>query len=461
MENEQNPKFQNDLTEGGVAKKLLKFSLPFMLSMLIQQSYALVDMVIVSHFAGEASVAGVNNGGQLAFLATAFAIGISIGGTILIGQYFGAKRNEDVRKTAATTLTFMLVLALVMAAILIPLSNTLLRLLRVPEESYTEAWRYLTISLCGLPFIFLYNAISGILRGLGNTKLPLIIISCASILSAVLDLILIGIFRLDAAGAAFATVFAQACCVVASAHYLKRSGFMFDFRWKSFIIDKNKLALMLRLGIPSGISQLVVMSSFLLMTYLVNGYGVSVSAAVGLSGRLNGMAIMPLIALANSVSMMCAQNFGAKNHERALRTMYSGISISLAIGVLLFAIVQIFAKPLMSMMSSSLQVVEAGVIFLRASSWDYIIVPFTFCFHGLVTGAGHANIAMINTFINSIAIRIPAAILLSGVVGLGLSGVGYAIPVASIGATIFWVCYLLTGHWKSVTIHKATGKEAS
>jgi putative MATE family efflux protein len=457
-QNGQKPKFQMDLTEGSVAKQLIRFSLPFMLSMLVQQSYALIDMVIVSHFAGEAAVAGVNNGSQLTFLATSLAIGISVGGTILVGQYFGAKRTGDVQKTAATILTAMLAIAVIMAAIFIPLSNTMLRALRVPEESYVEALRYLIISLCGLPFVFMFNALSGILRGMGESKLPLIFVTVACIVSAILDLILIGVFRLDAAGAAISTVFSQTGCVVAAVIYLTKSGFMFDFKPKSFIIDKDKLKLIMKLGIPAGISQLVVNLSFLLMTVLVNGYGVSVSAAVGLAGRFNGIAIMPLIALGNSVSMMCAQNLGAKRHDRALRTTNTGIGISLLIGTALFIVAQLLPRPIMGAFSSSAPVVEAGIIYLRAATWDYLLVAFVFCYNGLVTGAGHANISLVNTFISSVAIRIPAALLLSNTAGLGLRGIGLAIPSASVGALIFLVIYLLTGRWRTVTIHRSESK---
>ncbi|MCL2050255.1 MAG: MATE family efflux transporter [Lachnospiraceae bacterium] len=455
MENNHKRKFQTDLTEGNVAKQLLRFSLPFMLSMLIQQSYMLIDILIISHFAGEASVAGVNNGGQLTFLAMSFAIGISVGGTILIGQYFGAKRKEEVQRTAATIFTTMLIISLIMMVIFLPFSNMMLRGLRVPDESYQEAFRYLTISLCGLPFIFMFNAISGILRGLGESKLPLIFVAAASLLSAILDLILIGIFRFDAAGAALSTVFAQALCVVVSVIYLTRNGFMFDFKPKSFVIHKDKLKLILKLGVPAGLSQVVVMFSFLLMSVLVNGYGVSVAAAVGLAGRFNGIAIMPLIALGNSVSMMCAQNLGANRHDRAMRTAKNGIGISLVIGVLLFIVAQLFPRQIMAFFSTSLPVVEAGIIYLKSSSWDYLIVPFVFCLNGLVTGAGHANISLINTFISSVAIRIPAAIFLSTTAGLALSGIGFAIPTATIGALIFLVAYLLTGRWRTITIHKS------
>ena len=452
---QEKSKYVHDLTQGGVAGNLIRFAMPFLLTMLIQQSYGLADLIIVSHFAGEASVAGVNNGGQLTFFPTVIAIGFSIGGTILLGQYFGAKRMEDVRKAASTMLSAMLLASVVMAVIFIVFGGAMLRLLGIPEESYSEAWIYLVICMVGLPFIFMYNAISGILRGMGDSKRPLIIVAAASAVSAALNFLLVGAFSMGATGAALSTVVAQAGSVVVSAIYLSRSGFIFDFKPKSFVIYKDKLRVILRLGIPSSVAQVAVNLSFLLMTMLVNGYGVSVSAAAGLAGRFNGFAIMPIFAISNSVSMMVAQNLGAGRQDRALRTMYTGIVISLIIGISFFAVVFSFPGQIMAAMTRVPAVIDSGVIYLRALSWDYLIVPISFSFFGLATGAGHTHITMINSIITSVALRIPAALIFSNVLGWGLWGVGFASPVASFGALIFLTFYVLSGYWRKSKLLKA------
>ncbi|MCL2628280.1 MAG: MATE family efflux transporter [Oscillospiraceae bacterium] len=449
-------KFQKDLTQGSVAGQLIRFAMPFLLSMLIQQSYSMADLLIVSYYAGDASVAGVNNGGQLAFFVIAIAIGLSIGGTILIGQYFGAKRIEDLKETAATVLTMMLAVSVVMAVAFLLFGDLILKLLQVPEESHSEAWKYLVICMCGLPFIFMYNAIAGILRGMGDAKRPLIIIAISSVVSAALNFLFVGYFQMAAAGAAIATVIAQAGCVVAAGIYLSKSGFFFDFKFKSFVIYKDKLRLILKLGIPSGISQVAVNLSFLLLTMLVNGYGVSVAAAAGLAGRFNGFAVMPVIAISSSISMICAQNLGAKRPDRALKTMIVGIMYSLCIGVPFFIVVRLFAHQIMGLMTSSDAAIEAGVIYMYAFSWDYLLVPFVFSFFGLATGAGHTHITMINTFITSIALRIPTALFLSRSLDMGLRGVGLAVPIATSGALIFLLCYVISGRWRSAVINKTT-----
>lgn len=414
----------------------------------------MADLLIVSYFSGETSVSGVNNGGQLTFLATAMAIGLSVGGTILIGQYFGAKRIEDVKKTVSTMMTSLVIASVVMTAFFLLLGSVLLRLMRVPEESFSEALAYLNICMCGLPFIFMYNAISGVLRGMGDSRRPLYFVFGACVVNVGLDLLLVSVFGMGATGAAVATIISQAGSVVVSAIYLARSGFMFDFKPQSFVIHRDKLKLILKLGIPACLQQVAVSFSFLLMTSLVNDFGVSVSAAAGLAGRFNGFAIMPAQAVSNSVSMMCAQNLGAGNHKRAFNTMRIGIVISLIVGIIVFTAAQVFPRQIMGILSKSPAVIDAGVIYMRAFSWDYIIVPFVFCFFGLINGAGHSHITMINTFISSIGLRAPAALLLSRTFGLGLRGVGYAAPVASAGALIFLFCYILTGRWRNAVIHR-------
>ncbi|MCL2030640.1 MAG: MATE family efflux transporter [Oscillospiraceae bacterium] len=453
---EHGSRFQNDLTQGGVTRQLLRFSMPFFFSTLIQQMYSMSDLLIVSHFAEESSVVGVSNGMQLTFLATAIAIGLSVGGTILVGQYYGAKRMEDVKKTVSTMMTMLVIVSVVMTVLFLVFGGALLHILRVPEQSIGEARAYLNICVSGLLFIFMYNAISGVLRGMGDSKRPLYFIAVTCVANIVLDLVLIAGFGMGAAGAAIATIICQAGSVAFSAIYLARKGFLFDFRPKSFVIDRAKLKLIFKLGIPACLQQVVVNFSFLLMTALVNDYGTSVSAAAGLAGRFNGFAIMPSLAFGNSVAMMCAQNLGAGNPGRALRTMRVGMGLSMAVTVFVFATAQFFPAQIMGFLSPEAAVVKAGVIYMRAFSWDYLVVPFVFCLFGLINGAGHSTFTMLTTFITSIGLRVPLAILLSRPYGLnlGLSGVGLAAPLASVGALVCYTIYLIGGKWRNVVIHR-------
>lgn len=427
--------------------------------MLIQQSYSMADLLIVSYFADEASVAAVNNGGQVTFFAVAIAIGLSIGGTILVGQYYGAKQMEDVTKTIATVMTMMLAASLILGVFLLALGSQILRVLQIPSESYAPALVYLRICMIGLPFVFIYNSVSGILRGMGDSKRPLIIVAISCGANIIINFILVGYFQMGAPGAAIGTVVSQIGTVVASGIYLSKRGFAFDFKPKSFVIYKDKLRLILKLGIPSGISQIAVNLSFLLLTTLLNSYGVYVAAAAGLAGRLNGFVIMPIMAIQNSIAMICAQNLGALKQDRALRTMLVGIVLSFAIGIPCFFIVRYFPDVLMRLMSNSPPVIEAGSIYMRVYAWDYVFVPLVFSFFGLATGAGHTHITMINTFMTSIGIRIPAALFFSRYLDMGLEGVALSVPVATAGSLIYLTYYVLRGRWRTAVVHKVMENE--
>jgi putative MATE family efflux protein len=450
-------RYNQDLTEGSVFSQLLKFSIPFLLSMVVQQLYNMADILFVSYFAGPDAVSGVNIGGQITFLANSLAIGLSVGGTVLVGQYFGARRTKDLLGTIATMLTSLLILAAAFTTLFLILDEPILRLIQCPDESFESAKGYLDICTIGLVFIFLYNAVSGIMRGMGDSRRPLIIVTITCILNVLLDFILVGVFGLSAKGAAIATVISQALSVVISIIYLQRSSFLFDFKIKSFRIHVDKLKLIMKYGIPTGFQQIVTNFSFLLMTTLINQYGFEASAAVGLAGRFNGFAFMPMLALSNSISMMVAQNMGAKRMDRAQKTLSSGMLLSVVVGALAFALS--FFKPewIMSIMTQDTVVREWGSQYIHAISADMLMIAFVFSITGLMNGCGHTTITFIGSLISAVGARIPLAILLSRY--FGFQGIGYAAPLASVVACIVLVIYFLTGKWKVVAIHKGTADE--
>lgn len=440
--------FRNDLTEGNVARQLIKFSIPFLASTIIQQLYSMADLMIVGWYSGADSIAGVNIGGQLTNFANALAIGMSVGGTVLVGQYFGAKREDDVHKAISTMFSMLIIMAVILTILFLLLDTNLLMLLRTPETSVGEAKAYLDICLIGLVFIFMYNAISGVLRGMGDSVRPLYFVGGACVLNVFLDIWFIGGLKMGAAGAAIATVVSQAASVVVSAVYLAKRGFMFDFKLSSFKIHMDKLRLILKLGIPTGVQQAITNISFMVMTYLVNGYGVEASAGIGVVGKFNGFAIMPAIAVSNSVAMMSAQNFGANRIDRARHTLNVGIILSLAVSILAFIIAQFFPREIMGIFTRDEAVIEIGAIYMRTFSYDYLIVPFVFNMGGFINGSGHTLVSSACSMMSSIGFRIPAAILLSEVLSMGISGVGLAAPIASIGSGIILIIYIARGAYK-------------
>jgi putative MATE family efflux protein len=259
---------QKNLAKGNVAKQLILFAIPFIISNLIQTLYSVADMVIVGQFNGTYSMSGVNIGGQVTNLLLNVAIGISTGGTIMIAQSVGAEKTKQLQKIIGTLLTSLLVAALIMTILMLVLKNPILKLIHTPEESFQEASIYLAVTALGTVFIFGYNALSAIMRGMGDSKSPLIFVTIACFTNIVLDLLLVGGLHQGAFGAAVATVVSQALSMLLCVGYLKRKGFVFDFNLQSFRVDKMQLEGILKLGIPLTIQNLITNLSFLFMTTL-------------------------------------------------------------------------------------------------------------------------------------------------------------------------------------------------
>ena len=443
---------EKNLTKGSVVKLLIQFALPFMLSSMIQSLYNVADMLIVGYYSGTAAISGVNIGGQVTFILTNIIIGLTVGGTVVIGQYLGSGDRKSVKESIGTLLSFLLIVGAALTIIMLLFLDQVLRLLQTPAESYQEARDYLDITLLGTVFIFGYNAFSAILRAFGDSRKPLIFVSIACAINVVLDILFVGGFGMSAKGAAIATVISQAISMILCIITLVRSDFVFDFKLKSFKIIKKHLSTIIQVGIPISIQNVIVSFSFLVLTSIANSMGVSASAAVGIVGKYNGFAILPAIAVGSSVSAMVAQNMGAGEIERAKKTFRAGFVLAFSITFVLFIVTQLFPEQILSVFDDNPDTITAGVQYLRAFSFDYLIVPLTFCLNGLVTGSGHTVISSVCGILSSIGFRVPIGIILALVLQQGLWGLGLAAPIASIASGLILLIYYLSGKWKKTTV---------
>lgn len=258
---------------------------------------------------------------------TNIIIGLTVGGTVIIAQYLGSGDRKGMRESISTLLTFLLFAAISFTVIMLLLSDGILWLLQTPEESYQQARDYLDVTLLGTIFIFGYNAFAAILRGLGDSKRPLIFVSIACGINVVLDYLLVGVYGMEAKGAAIATIISQAISMILCIIYLKRSDFEFDFKLSSFRFYKERFFMLIRVGTPLSIQNVIVNFSFLVLTTIANGMGVNASAAVGIVGKYNGFAILPAIAVGSSVSAMVAQNMGAGRQNGPERHSIPGLRL--------------------------------------------------------------------------------------------------------------------------------------
>ncbi len=444
--------YETDLTKGSVVKLLLRFSIPFLVSNLIQAMYSVADLYIVSLACPTGSVVGVNIGGQLAMLVTNLAVSLALGGTIVLAQYMGAQKEKDMKETISTLLSVLIGAAVVLTIAAILMCDTMLKLLNTPPSAVAEARRYLIICMLGNIFVFGYNAISAILRALGDSKRPLIFVTIACFINIGLDLLLVLVFRMGASGAALATICSQGLSMMLAIVSLNRTNFVFKFTLGNIRIYKDKLSKILTMGLPASVQSVFINISFLIISAMTNTFGESAAAGVAAIGKINTFCILPCIAIGQSVSPMTAQNVGAGFFDRAKKVMWCGIGMTAVIGVAMFGVMQVFSPQLTSLFANDPltrdEVIKYGAEYARAMSFDYFFIPFVFNMTNFVNGAGNARVSLIGNIMSSLLLRIPASYILGMLLGMGLTGFGLGIPISTIGTVIYVASYVASGKWK-------------
>ncbi|MGI6203199.1 MAG: MATE family efflux transporter [Eubacteriales bacterium] len=441
-------RFEHDLSKGSVPKQLFKFALPFLISNLIQSLYSVADMIIVGQFAGTAAMSGVNIGSQATMIITNVVFGLCVGGTVLIGQYLGAGNRQAIREVIGTLFTGLFILAGIITTVMLILTDPVLYLIKTPAESFAYAKSYFTITMLGTVFIFGYNALAAIMRGLGDSKNPLYFVAIACFTNIVLDLLLVAVIPLGAAGAAVATVISQALSMVLCVVYLRKKGFIFNFNRSSFRLHKDRIKQIIKIGLPSAIQNGTVGISFMFLTAFANSIGYAASAALGAVGKYNSFAILPAIAMSSSVSAMASHNIGAGEYGRAKKTMVIGMLFAVAVTYPVFMLTQLFPEAIIKVFNDDPALISYGVEYIRVFAFDYLIVPFLFCLNGLYTGAGHTRFTLFSSLISAILVRVPAAYIFGFVFDWGLRGIGVGAPFAAFVALLISITYYISGRWK-------------
>lgn len=434
---------QKDLTKGNLVTTLLSFALPYIGANFLQALYGAADLLIVGKFCDSSAVSAVATGSQLMQTLVFFITGLTVSATVLIGKAFGAKQYDAITKIINTMSVCFLVAGIILSIIVIACATPFLSLLQTPIEAMASAKDYVVICSYGLLFIFAYNAISAILRGLGNSVAPMIFVAVSCFINIVADIILIGKFGMGASGAAIATVLSQAVSVVIGLIYLRKGDFVFDFKFRQVKFDVNTAKELFKIGLPLSLQDTLTPLSFLFLFSLANSFGVAASAAYGSVVRLNAFMMLPAGAFAMSLTALTAQNLGAGKMKRALNALKLSILFAFIFGVIFFAWQQVAPKSAIAIFSTDAAVLEEGARYLRSFSYDYLLVPFVFCLNGFFFGCGRTFFAATNSIFTAFAIRVPVAFLLTAITtSPSLFEIGIAPPSASFLSIIIAFAYL-------------------
>lgn len=438
-------KFEKDLTTGKVWKQMLLFALPFFASNFIQSCLNLADMVIVSRFGGTNGLSGVSVGASIMVILTTLAAGLATGGTVVIGNYLGSGQREKINRVISTLFISLFAISLFFMLILITGADTFLNWVNAPYESFSEAKVYLIVCAIGLPFMFGYNAVSSVMRGLGDARTPMYFIFLACMVNVALDMLFVVGFNMGAMGAALATVISQGISVISSVIYLKLRDFMFDFRLSSFVFSKEEFWHIIRTGLPVSIQSVATNFSFLLLSSYNNLLGgVNVSAAVAVVMNFNGFAILPSHAINAAATAMISQNIGKGNYERSRKTVYVCLIMCIAVCAVVFSLVHLFPELIFKLFGAEEEVILCGIPYLLAFSFEYVGLPYIVGFNSYHTGTGRSWILLITTIFTSFIFRVPIAYYLGFKTDLGITGVAYSIPIATlVGAVLSFAFYMI------------------
>lgn len=436
-----------DLTAGNVVRQLAAFSIPTFLANVLQALYGLADMIIVGRFVGEAGLSAIGLCSEVMVVISAASTGICTGGTVVLAQYMGRRDNDNQRKTIFTLFIVMTAAAVILMLLGLVLSPTIVRAIQTPEEAFLQAVKYLRYSCGGIVFIFGYNMVCAVLRGLGNSKAPMYIIGMAAVLNVVLDLVLVGGLGMDAGGAALATVIAQGVSfAVAFVFLLVRGGSELGLTVGKPEYDRDKVRLILRVGVPNMLQVMLVHISLLVVAAMISGYGVSVSAASGIGQKMTSIAILMRQSVGAGVSTMVGQNMAAGKHERVKKVTVTGVIFSSGASLLLYLIVAIFPEAVAGIFTTEEAVIVESSHYFRIVSFSYLFLAPMTIFNSLAIGVGNSKQSMFNSLLDALVCRIPLCLLMGHF--FGLTGLYFATALSPLSALISSWYYYARGKWK-------------
>lgn len=432
---------ETDFTKGKIVPALVRFVFPIMFAMLIQSLYGAVDLMVVGQFSDAANVSAVSVGSQIMHTVTLVFTELAVGTTVLLGQYIGQQRKEDCGDVVGATIFLFSIIGVVAAIAMQWLSAPAAKILNAPAEAFEQTVSYTRICSAGAVFIVAYNVLGSVFRGIGDAKLPLISVLIAAIFNVFGDLFFVAVLHMGAAGAAIATVMAQALSVVISFFIIRKKGMPFPFSVRNIGFHKKVIGRILLLGTPIALQDLLVSISFLIIMAIVNRLGVIASAGIGVAEKLCSFIMLLPSAFSQAMSAFVAQNYGSGKMYRAEKALRWGIGLSFACSLVLGYISFFQGVPISTIFTKDINVCQASAEYLKAYGIDCLLTSFLFCFIGFFNGCSKTGFVMLQGIVGAFCVRVPLSIIFSHIEPVSVFRIGLATPSSSFVQIILCFIY--------------------
>lgn len=442
---------EHDFTEGKITKSLIAFAFPLFMSSLLQVVYNMVDMLVVGRFTGSAGLSAVTVGGDVTGFMTIVAIAFSNSGSVIIAQFTGAGEKKKIGSFVGTLCSFLIGSALVLSVIGFVLTGPIMSVMNTPPEAMAQAVSYMRICMAGLVFIYVYNSVSAILRGLGDSKHPFVFIAVSAVMNIILDLIFVAGLGMGAGGAALATVLSQTVSAIASVLFLyrRRDGIGFEISRSSFVIDLDMLKTLLSLGIPMALKQASVHTSKLLVNSFVNSYGVTVSAVSGIGNKLSTVGNLFSNSTNTSGATMVGQNIGAEKYDRVPKIILSVFSITAVTSSLLILVMIYVPEKVFGVFTSDAAVIAVGMQFVPIAVINFMSCISRSGSNALVNGSANYKVNFAVAILDGIVMRIGLGLLFGKVLRMGYFGFWLGDGFAGFTPFVIGFFYYISGKWKT------------
>ena len=433
---------KNDFTQGSILKKLSLFMLPILGALVLQAAYGAVDLLVVGRFGSTSGLSAVSTGSQVlnlvTFVVTQFAMGI----TVLIARYLGEKRPEQIGSVIGGGVVVFAIISVILFIVMITLARPISVLMQAPAEALGLTTSYVRICGGGIIFIVAYNLLSAIFRGLGDSKSPLLFVLVACIVNIFGDLLLVAGLHLDAAGAAIATVCAQAVSVVCAIYILLKKHLPFQIQKSDFRIN-SQCRKFLGIGLPLALQEFLTQISFLALCAFVNRLGLEASSGYGVACKIVNFAMLIPSSLMQSMASFVSQNVGANLYKRARQTLFTGIGIGLFFGCIVFAIVMLKGDLLAGFFTTEPAVIQNGFDYLKGFAPETIVTAILFSMIGYFNGNNQTVWVMVQGLVQTLLVRLPMSYYMSIQPNASLTKIGLAAPTSTAVGIVLNILFFL------------------